>query len=50
MTFFSDGNCQDLSEFNDYKTLTPGSSGMACVAPIGGSVVNSVSITDELQS
>lgn len=48
VTFFSDGNCQTLSDFNDYHMVAPGSSGMACLTPAGGSVVNSVSVTDEV--
>lgn len=48
VTFFSDGSCTTLSDFNDKKTVTPGSDGMACITPAGGSVVNSVSITDYL--
>ena len=42
VTFFSDANCKTVSALNDWKTVVPGSNGMACVQPAPGTVVNSV--------
>ena len=42
VTFYSDSNCKNVSELNDWKTVTPGPSGMACIKPAPGTVVNSV--------
>lgn len=42
VTFFSDDNCQTVSELNNWHTVTPGPDGMGCVQPLPGTVVNSM--------
>lgn len=46
VTFYSDGNCQTVTSLNDWHTVVPGPSGMACLTPAPGTVVNSIMGTD----